>query len=138
MIHNLPHNSNLYVESQLDDVIIALKVHVSKLCVCQTKSLTEVKLVVLLVTDVNFLNSKRRHDDVIVLFQHFLFVTNLETKQVAIFVFYTRLLTPGNRTPRVCSQTLNVQLSLFSSPKIKIIFVTLTNSYLKKVHHLSK
>ena len=122
MIHNLPHNSNLYVESQLDDVIIALKVHFSKLCVCQTKSSTEVKLVILLVKDINFLNSKRRHDDVIVLFRHVLFVTNLETKQVAICVFYTRLFAPGNRTPRVCSQTLNVQF-----PFINVFLVKMRN-----------
>ena len=72
--HNLLHISNISVESTLASWRhhvsrgIVLKVHFSKLCVCQTKSSTEVKLGVLLVKDINFLNSKLRHDDVVMLF----------------------------------------------------------------------
>ena len=78
---------------------IALKVNFSKLFFCQTKSSTEVKLGVLLVKDTNFLNSKWRHDDAIMLFCAILckfdhLLQTLRTKQDAIFVFHTRLLLP--------------------------------------------
>ena len=59
-IHNLLHYSNMSVLSYLDEVVM-----------CHVVS-TEVKLGVLLFKNVNFLNSKWRHDDVIMLFWQYL------------------------------------------------------------------